>query len=96
MSKQPPTVKVKAELSSVPLVIKQLFISVFIMSLLMIVVIYLYHFYRLENDIYLNGVLTDAINLLILICMFAFVQTSVVAKRSYIFLSIGIFLGVVS
>ena len=92
MSKQPPTIKVKAELSSVPLVIKQLFISVFIMSLLMIVVIYLYHFYRLENDIYLNGVLTDAINLLILICMFAFVQTSVVAKRSYIFLSIGIFL----
>ena len=56
----------------------------FIISLLMIVVTYLYHFNRLENDIYLNGVLTDAINLLILICIFAFVQTSVVAQ-SYLF-----------
>ncbi|MGJ8484331.1 GGDEF domain-containing protein [Pseudoalteromonas sp. PAR1] len=92
MSIQPPPIEVKAELNSVPLVIKQLFISVFIISLLMIVVTYLYHFNRLENDIYLNGVLTDAINLLILICIFAFVQTSVVAQRSYLFLSIGIFL----
>ncbi|MCK8125953.1 GGDEF domain-containing protein [Pseudoalteromonas sp. 2CM39R] len=92
MNKQASPPEVKAELNSVPLIIKQLFISSFIVFLLLIVITYLYYFNRLENDIYLNGVLSDAINLLILIGIFAFVQTSVVAKRSYLFLSVGIFL----
>ena len=69
MNKQASPPEVKAELNSVPLIIKQLFISSFIVFLLLIVVTYLYYFNRLENDIYLNGVLSDAINLLILICI---------------------------
>ena len=73
MNKQAPPPEVKAELNSVPLVVKQFFISFFVVVLLMIVVTYLYNFNRLESDVYLNGVLSDAINLLILICIFAVV-----------------------
>ena len=75
-----------------PILLKQLFISFFIVTLLCIVVGYLSIFNRLEVNIYINGVLSDVINLLILIFIFSFVQTSAVAKLSYLFLSSGIYL----
>ena len=72
--------------------LKQCFISLFIITLLGIVVGYLSIYHHLEADIYINGVLSDVINLLILIFIFSFVQTSAVVKVSYLFLSSGIFL----
>ncbi|MBE0376193.1 GGDEF domain-containing protein [Pseudoalteromonas prydzensis] len=70
--------------------IQRAFSSVFILSLLLIVVLYYTFLPDLDEHIFLNGVLTDAINFLIVVAIFVIVQKANLSTTAYVYLSIGL------
>jgi len=70
--------------------IQRAFSSVFILSLLLIVVLYYTFLPDLDEHIFLNGVLTDAINFLIVVAIFVIVQKANLSTTAYAYLSIGL------
>ncbi len=72
--------------------LKQLFTVLFVVMIAVVIVGYLSEYHVLEQDIYFNGVATDAINLLIVICIFWLVQLSHLVIKTYFFLSLGLWL----
>ncbi|MDQ9093028.1 GGDEF domain-containing protein [Pseudoalteromonas haloplanktis] len=66
------------------------FASMFILSLVLIVVLYCIFLPDLDEHIFLNGVLTDAINFLIVVAIFVIVQKANLSTTAYVHLSLGL------
>lgn len=64
--------------------------SLFILSLVLIVVLYCTFLPDLSEHIFLNGVLTDTINLLIVVAIFVIVQKANLSMTAYVYLSLGL------
>ena len=72
--------------------LQAVFSAVFVVTLFLIVTSYIYFYPELDNSIFFNGVLTDAINLLIVVAIFIIVQRANLSVFAYVNLSIGLLL----
>lgn len=70
--------------------LQRAFSSMFILSLMLIVVLYCTFLPDIDEHIFLNGVLTDTINFLIVVAIFVIVQKANLSTTAYVYLSIGL------